>query len=412
MFMTLLPDSLRQYLPMIIAAQIILFASAILVGGFLIIRRLSRRPPMDGQMMEEKEKLAGEIHAEILRLQELRDRLFDGFSDSNATTFSSKMSQQSPIVGTAANSSAAQALAATAAAAGHGPTANEAELAKNNEQLKLQIETLKKEMALLQAGAPAGALAPDKIEELRESIKKTLEPELSEKFRAEAKEKLNSQETTIKDLRNRLEEYEIFEEELAQIKKYKIENEQLKQQVSVGGPAMTPAFSEDDIAQLFNEMSTGGLDILQGAPAAVAPQAAPALQASTKTIIPGDKQDLTPVKTVIPASPAPEKAAVKEIIKDEPLLQAAAPAPAAEPSLDDELEKFLASSENLSDAMAASPSVPQGAPAGFEAEKRSAEPDVVAVDSDNAEALAMLGGDQDELMREFEKVLAPNEKDK
>jgi hypothetical protein len=371
--MTLLPESLRHYLPMLIAAQIIIFASAILVGGFLIIRRLSRRPPLDGQILEEKEKLAAEIHAEILRLRDLRDRLFDGFSEKAEPAFSAKPKQQSP--GPSGETPVA------------GSSAREAELQKANAELQAQVAALKAEIdslksKLASAATPVTAPAPN-VDELR----KTIEKEVGDKLRAEASGKQAKQEATIRDLTSRLEEYEIFEEELAQIKKYKMENDQLKQQVSAGGGGLPAGFSEDDISQLFNEMTAGGANF----------ESTEALLNPTDGAASPGSEDPKAAPIVDLSAAASDKESRTEVASNEP-------------SLDAELERALLGEE--AQELVAPLKIAGAAPADFVAEDLKEEPDVIAVDTENAEAMAMLGGDQDELMREFEKVLGAPNKDK
>jgi len=376
--MTLLLQNLRESLPMIIAAQIVLFALAILVGGFLILRRVSRRPPLDSQILEEKEKLAAEIHTEILRLRDLRDRLFDGFGEAAEKTFHSKPQQQTPLVG--ANDGAREAELVKL----------NAELMKTTEELRAKITSLEAALAAapktLVPVAAADAMTPAKLDEIKK--------EIAEIVKAEMGEKITLQETTIKDLSTRLEEYEIFEEELAQIKKYKSENEVLKQQVSAVGASPAGAeFSEDDIAKLFNEMS-GSTDVF-----------------AEPVVMPGPESSSAEPVVLKEEAKAPEPIEVEtpkvEVAAEPPVVATPLLEPASEGSLDDELEKFIAAGGGAETLVAdAKPGAKEPAP-DLVVEAATEEPDVIAVDAENAEAMAMLGGDQDELMKEFEKVLAP-----
>ncbi len=362
---------LQPHLPLLLYLQIIVFALAILVGGFLLLRRLARKAPIETQILEEKEKLAAEIHEEILRLKELRDRLFEGgFDDANEPSVGPRIQQT-----------------VTKTEIRDNP-----ELLKKNQELEKTIEALKKEMAALKASKVGATTLPD---EAKESIRKEVETELRAKLEVEMGQKVTQQQATIQDLSNRLEEYEIFEDELAQIKKYKEENNRLKEQVTGTGASAEP-FSEDDIAKLFSEMTSAD------GPQTKKAESVEAAPVETKV----SAEEAAPVEELA-ATPLEEKKV--EEAPAENVEQAGSPA--QEVSTDDNLDKEL---EQLLGAEKIEPQTEveekASPPPGFEAENVADEP-AVSVDTENAEAMAVLGADEDELMKEFEKVLGPKDKE-
>jgi hypothetical protein len=366
--MTPSPEKFQPLLPYLIYGQIILLAAAILVGGFLVLRRLSRKQPIEGQILEEKEKLAAEINEEIIRLRELRDRLFDGFQEApESTGVGAKTIHQTVKTEIRDNP----------------------ELLKKNQELQKKVEELLAEIAALRSAVAAPPKEAKITFEMKDEMRKELEGEIRAKVEGEVEQKMTQQQTTIQDLSNRLQEYEIFEEELAQIKKYKLENAKLKEQATAGG--MPTNFSEEDIAQLFSEMTNQ-----EGGEKAAEPSLGSSLgDTSSKNDIPSSEMFGEPT---VNAAQAPQVQKVTSAGLDaelESLLKAGAA-----------VESTPTQTQTLS-----SPASEEKPPIGFEAESVGDEPAVPSVDHENAEALAVLGADEDELMKEFEKVLTPKDKD-
>src|SRR5688500_17779867 len=64
--------------------QIILFCTALLVGGMLVLKRLIKKQPFEGDPTFDNERIATEINQEILKLQDLRNRLHPIFASAEA----------------------------------------------------------------------------------------------------------------------------------------------------------------------------------------------------------------------------------------------------------------------------------------------------------------------------------------
>ncbi len=342
--MTLLADSFLPYLSYLIYGQILLIALAILVGGFLILRRLVRKQPADGGLILEKERLAAEIDEEVRRLSDLRDRLdssFKGRSEAIGDLAVSPIS--SPF---AKEPSVEPAAGATVAA----PVINGLSDEEANKRVDAATRPLHEEIASLheKLALASAAQSPAPTQEL-DAMKKNYDSKLE-------------------DLNKRLAEYTAFEDELAMVKQLKGENQELRKQLQVAATGVD--LNEDDIAGLFAEMGETG--------------EAP-VEARGSGIDAATTSD-------------------PDIFKEAPLEEETTSAEGEGPSIDDLLAGMGGGIEQSAPQEEAPVELSEQK-SDFEAEKLHAEPGVREdINEETAEALAELGGD-DELMAEFEKVL-------
>jgi hypothetical protein len=349
--MTPIAEALKPYTLYLIYAQILLLSLAIFVGAMLIIRRLWRREPVDGGLIQDREKLAAEIHEEVLRLQDLRNRLDSSY------IIEGKDISASPVPRVLGTQTVQEPSAGTSAAAvsGAGATANALSQIELEAKIHESTQHLTKEISVL----------TDKLSRAEEKLKSagTAAPAVDNSALLAEQEATKAE---LVELKEKLEDYQAFEDEIALVKQYKTENERLRAQLAAGGGAAVAAtnegISEDDIASLFAEMASSSTD-----------------EAETTT------------------EPDPFEALLAQ--KDEPVEEKVF---AASPREVEEKTIFKADRSEGEELRADENDAPLRK--GYVQEAKGEEPQMPAVNEDNAEALAELG-DDDQLMAEFEKVL-------
>ncbi len=375
-WMTPIAEALKPYTLYLIYAQILLLSLAIFVGAMLIIRRLWRREPVDGGLIQDREKLAAEIHEEVLRLQDLRNRLDSSYiiegKDISASPVPRVLGTQtahepsagpgamavSPGAGATAVSPAASA---TAVSPGASATANALSQIELEAKIHESTQHLTKEISVLN----------DKLSRAEEQLKNTsTAAPASDTSALVADQEATKQE--LQELKEKLEDYQAFEDEIALVKQYKTENESLRAQLAAGGgtpTAIVEGISEEDIASLFAEMASDA---------------------------PGDAES--------PAEPDNFEALLAQ--KDEPTEDQVFAATPREP---EEKTVFKSDPQEVEELKADEGDAPPRK--GYVQEAKSEEPQMPSVNEENAEALAELG-DDDQLMAEFEKVLNTKDQEK
>ena len=344
---TQLAAKLQPYLYYIIVAQLVLLCLAILVGGFLVLRRFFTKQAFEGDSAVDHERIAKEINQEILRLEELRNRIFP----SSATSRAVSLGDPAPAVAVVDGA----VDSATLAKFEEQNKASAAKLKDLETQLARAREDAAKAIAEAAVGsstasAPAAAAGPSEAE---------IQARIDAANQSISAEKIELS-TKVSQLEKVLAEYRIFEEDFALVKRYKTENEKLKKQLSE-----THQVTEQDISSLFESIGEDGAP----APAAAPKQNAPIntdgdsffKDALAETLSSGasDTAGSAPSGNIAPATTTrvqtdPSSATVAtggnsdlEKIKSEPTLAAATPAPAdmeslAESSVNDDalLEEF------------------------------------------------------------------------
>jgi hypothetical protein len=356
-----------------------LLCVAITVGVVILLRRQSTKDQMTGVGEIDYPKIASQLQREILRLQELRDRIYpEGAADIAIQEVSGQVS------------GAAQAVAITT-------MSNEElkELPEVQKLLNTEINELTKKHAeaitILEAQTggvdPALVSKKEAVEKENASLKTEIE-ELKAKIAAAPASEIGIDseklELEVKELKERLNEYEIFEDDLSRVKELTRENEELKKQLSGMGPssAVQNPKPVEQVAPSIPEI-------------VAEPEAAPSPQASDAALTSGSTD--APVEEPVEV----DEGAVEAAIESETAKKlSSAPEESDETSVDNvtaEFEKLL------------SGSAPEGeeVPKGFEAEKVTEEPNISAEPS--KETQASIG--EDDLMAEFEKLLGSVDKE-
>jgi hypothetical protein len=333
--MTPIAEALKPYTLYLIYAQIFLLSLAIFIGALLILRRLWRREPVEGALIQDREKLASEIHEEILRMQDLRNRLDPSY------ILEGKDISASPIRRMVSEPEDADVEGPKVADS--NKVVGSPELSHEDVEAKIQAATvdLTNEIAELTAKLRDAEAMPQSAPSAE-----TPPPEDQQKMIAE-----------IQALREKLEDYQAFEDEIALVKQYKAEIDRLKALLEAGEKAKASkeeniSISEDDIASLFAEMGASSNE----SPAEAEPEPTP-------------------------AEPEPN-----------------APAQVEAEQLEPEREALALSEEVV--------------PIDYVEEARAEEPVLPEISEDTAEAIAELGDDDDGLMAEFEKVLNTKDQEK
>ncbi len=365
--MTPIAEALKPYTLYLIYAQILLLSLAIFVGAMLIIRRLWRREPVDGGLIQDREKLAAEIHEEVLRLQDLRNRLDSSYiiegKDISASPVPRVLGTQTAHEPSAGPGAMAVSPGASAMAVSPGASATANALSQIELEAKIQESTqhLTNEISVL----------TDKLSRAEEKLKNTSTAAPA----SDTSVLVADQEATkleLQELKEKLEDYQAFEDEIALVKQYKTENESLRAQLAAGGgtpAASVEGISEEDIASLFAEMASDA---------------------------PGDAES--------PAEPDNFEALLAQ--KDEPPEDQVFAATPREP---EEKTVFKSDPQEVGELKADEGDAPPRK--GYVQEAKSEEPQMPSVNEENAEALAELG-DDDQLMAEFEKVLNTKDQEK
>jgi hypothetical protein len=335
---------LTPYISYIFFGQLVVTGLAILVACLLVLRRMAKRDPL-ASVEPDKERIAKEIHQEILRLRALRDSLMPGREDEADIAPVPRPVSEGPAVTTEATAPVAGPASPVELEAAE----KRGEL-RGEEKMKALVADLEAKLAAAASASasPAPAEGGASSEELEKAKKAASEAEAQTEA---LKEKVGALEKVLA-------EYQIFEEDFALVKKYKEENDRLRQQLEAGGGAGPgPKVTEDDIASLFSDFD-GLAPLAENRSPAVAPVAAKALEAHSEPEPAAESEDSSfaeleaALATEGDSDPAPEPV---------PLPKAQEPAPAAAPAL--------------------------------------------SLNEETAEALAESTGTDDELMAEFEKLL-------
>ncbi|MEO5668888.1 MAG: hypothetical protein ABIR96_12585 [Bdellovibrionota bacterium] len=353
--MTPIAEVLKPYTLYLIYAQIFLLSLAIFVGSMLIIRRLWRREAVDGGLIQDREKLAAEIHEEMLRLQDLRNRLDSSYvlQGKDVTANPIPRALSGSAVGVPGSNDATPG--ATAVAGALNQVELEAKVHEATQYLAKEVAELTEKLSRAEDGLKNAAPA-DAASQNADQTKTANE---------------------LRELRDKLEDYQAFEDEIALVKQYKAEIERLKAQLDSAPGTKDIGISEDDIASLFAEMGSGSVSDASADDNPIAQETTPSSDGASE-------------KTVFKASPSPKEDPFAVLLASE--------APVKEEDL-----VFAA------DATAARADAPPRK--GYVNEARSEEPSLPPISEDNAEALAELGED-DQLMAEFEKVLNTKDQEK
>ncbi len=284
---------IEPHLIYLLYAEIALLSLLVAGAAFILLRRILKKPGLEGDPKYDYEQIAGEIEHEIGRLEDLRKRLHP---NAPAMRLEPRL-----------NDGAAPA-----------PSGAPVDTSAIEAKYSVEIDSLKKELQNAQ-----GDLA--KAKEAASANPQVSPEEVAKATEAIQKEKNEIQEK-VGHLEKVLSEYQIFEEDFALVKKYKSENEQLRKQlesIAAGqSPAPLPAtaeVTEADIASMFNELSHGS----SAAAPAPAPASAPA----------ESKVESIPAPVAAPESPAPTPA-VAESAPLPPVEVVSTPAPEAQPSVE------------------------------------------------------------------------------
>lgn len=400
--MSLLTDNASLMTYSIYAVYTLLTAT-VLLGCFLIIRKISQRQPsFEGDLEFDHERIARELDREIKDLENLRNRIFP------ASHFSkSSLIVQVPVSASGAvlndddilNSVEAQLSSQTVKAdlpdlseisqgTGASPEAMAAFQAKVNEltealnKSKAELKTLRDSAA---SGGASGAADPAGGPTRAELDQLTKELELKV---SQQKEEIQKHIGSVKHLEKIIGEYQLFEEDFALVKKYRKENEILRTELIKRG------LSEPDIIKLLeaaDALTPRTTKSVQVASSEEIPAAAPVEAAS----IPAPEASTAPALQSAQA-PAPTSTLAPEAVS-----VPSTPAPAAVPAAAE-----LASAPTPTPEAIATPTASVAAPVQS-SDAQSAE-SVEKIQAD-AEAMAESVVSEDELMAEFEKLL--NEKD-
>jgi hypothetical protein len=302
-----LTSKLLPYLSYFIYGQVILVGLVLIAGFLILIRRAMNKTPFEGDPAYAREKIAFELTSEINRLRGLRNRIHPGFEAE---------AEGGGAVVTAPVDTAAL----------------EAEIAKRFEDKfaaqQARIEELEKLLAEARAAGPAdgASAAAGAGDGLSDEARAALERD-----KAALNDKVGVLEKTLL-------EYQIFEQDIALVKKYKAENEELRKQLSA-----TPQVTEEDIASLFSAMTPasereGGApapdmemkmdDIVSPAAVRLTPAVAPvdATSAASQSL----ELSMPAIQGSPTAAPTPVPAAVPDLEK--PVFATNAPVAAPEPT--------------------------------------------------------------------------------
>ena len=400
--MSLLTDNASLMTYSIYAVYTLLTAT-VLLGCFLIIRKISQRQPsFEGDLEFDHERIARELDREIKDLENLRNRIFPAshFSKSSLivqvpVSASVAVLDDADILKSVEAQLSSQAVKADlpdlseiAQGTGASPESMAAFQAKVNEltealnRSKAELKTLRETTASGAASGADPAGGPSRAE--LDKLTKELELKVSQQ-----KEEIQKHIGSVKHLEKIIGEYQLFEEDFALVKKYRKENEILRTELIKRG------LSEPDIIKLLeaaDALTPRTTKPVQVASVEEAPAAAPVEVAPTPA----------PVSTPAPvaqSATAPSPAPASETVSATPAAaEAEAPVVQSAPSPTPPAEAVSA------------PSTPAAAPAETPVKSSDAQ-SAESVEKIQAEAEAMAESvfSEDELMAEFEKLL--NEKD-
>ncbi|HVJ64433.1 MAG TPA: hypothetical protein VM901_04185 [Bdellovibrionota bacterium] len=364
-------------------ANFALLCVAITVGVIILLRRQATKDQMTGVGDIDYPKIASQIQREIVRLQELRDRIYPEGAADAAIEEASRPAVGSGVQGASLASMSAEDLR----------DLPEVQKILSGEIEKLQAKHAEALAAASSAAAGPGAseVAQQEIVGLKAEIEK-LRKQAAAAPAAGADEGFKKLEGEVKELKDRLQEYEIFEEDLSRVKELSRENEELKKQLAA--------------------LKAGGAVAATSATAAVASSAVAEKAEIAAAVTEAVAQSS---ETVRDASLSAGGASEAEESVDEGAIEAAIEAGATtilaaggeseETSADSvtaEFEKLLSGGATSAPAPSAAAEVPKD----FETEKVAEEPGISA--AGDADSTVVPG---DDLMAEFEKLLGTVDKE-
>jgi hypothetical protein len=363
---THIADKLMPYMANLLLVQVILLCATVLVGCIWWLRRHFQKQPFEGMSQFDHEKIAHEIQDEIIRLRELRNRIYPlGQTpvEDDDKFLSTPREPSAPVNTVPVDTSALEAKFA-------------ADFEARAQQLNSRIAELEAELeATKESKAVPAPASSGQLEQLQKEFHKD-------------REVLKEQ---VVHLEKVLAEYKIFEEDFALARRYKAENDQLRKQLSE-----THNITEDDIASLFksaNPSDVGAKELF----------GASDLADLANDKISGAEENASPATDELMAA----LTSSSESSTPEPMQ-------AAEPSGESALESTTEStSEPMVEATAETPV--QAAPElavetktnnkDFEVEKTQ-EPELArAMKEGDIEDLAESAVNDDQLIAEFQKIL-------
>lgn len=381
-------------MPYIVSGWLLMIALALFVGVLMVLKRLWTKDLGPREKIQDSEHLASEIHDEILRLEELRNRLDPSYAmlghDISASPVESKLKSAQPADEEETEGGEPKiAEGGTAEGEATGAPSQDvidAAVAEATKHLNDEIASLNSKLS------EAGDTSPN-------------DEAASAAATAENEEEMKKLSAQVTDLSEKLEDYRAFEDEIALVKSYKEEIDKLKGQI-VEMEGSHPAITDDDITSLFEEM---GKD--DSAPAEAAAPAAPE---------PAEEP-----------APAADEESVEDMLADAFGDAAAAPAEettvAADAPASTEADKVVfegdaAPAKEEVQVFAADEKTEQEEAQVVAADEKPAEKEAAGdatgddfsldeVTEGNAEAIAELGEEGDELMAEFEKALSPEKEE-
>jgi hypothetical protein len=428
-------EKLHPHIQYFILGYMALIVVVLLLGAVLFLRNYFRKRPFDGDPAIESKEIALQIQAEITRLTDLRNRV----APDLANTFSST----GPVVITVAAASTAEQSPPAANAAANPDASHSVKITELENKHKTEVAELQKKMGLLEAELAAAKLAgppPGSTVGDANQVTVAAAPEEIQKMKQEIEKEKETLTTQVTHLETVISEYKIFEEDFALVKRYKTENDDLKNQItalnsqiqnilSQGGMTANPApapqadsaaittapkgpaqgfstpvttpegnpikpadqMSEEDISNLFASFENG-----ETSEASLSPT-----QPETNPIAPPPTAPTPEVANNTPSASASE---IEAFFQE----QEASGGTGGDAA--DALLAELAAAQNQksqeSPPLAQTQATPAPAPQpGFETEKIASEPAIKAQAAADLESLAESAASDDALMEEFQKLL-------
>jgi hypothetical protein len=351
----------------LLLAQVILLCATVLVGCIWWLRRHFQKQPFEGMSQFDHEKIAHEIQDEIMRLRELRNRIYpaaQATDESNDLLLSAPRESAAPDPAVTIDNAALEAKIA-------------ADYETRIQKLNARITELEGELkAKNEATTPAPA-SSGQLEQLQKEFHKD-------------REVLKEQ---VVHLEKVLAEYKIFEEDFALARRYKAENDQLRKQLSE-----THNITEDDIASLFKSADPGSENESQLFQADDLAELTNESESTTSNESANPSpDDLMAALTSSSETPAPEQAPSSA----ETLAESA-----AEPAPESALESTSEPSVESKTPETPEPSLEAKAEnKDFEVEKTQ-EPELArAIKEGDLEDVAESAVNDDQLIAEFQKIL-------
>lgn len=355
-----------------------LLCLAITIGIVILLRRHSTRDQMTGLGEIDYPKIAAQLQKEIRRLQDLRDRIYPEGAADAAIADAARAPSEPQVGGLIQGSSLASMSSEDLLEMPEVKSIIETkvkELAKVHEE---EISKVKESSGTSKADDSKLIEKENEISSLKqevESLKASLQ-KASESVPAGDQEVAKKLETEMQGLKERLQEYEIFEDDLSRVKELKEEIESLKKQLSSGSATQVVA-SVAAASTLVSEVA--------------------ATSSENRT-----------------SSPETAKQEVSEemfeaAVESESSASLFAPEESEETSANQitaEFEKLLAGS---GPSVTVETKTENVASKDFEVEKTSSGPEVLAVSpAENTQPGEAIAGD--DLMAEFEKLLGSVDK--